>query len=63
MTAAACRSAARRASTKDWKKHDPQLPQSIWYLTDASFVGFRVVRPFRMPTAEEARKYEVDETS
>ena len=59
--AAGCRSAARRASTKDWKKHDPKLPQSIWYLTDASFVGFRVVRPFRLPTAEEARKYEVDE--
>ena len=26
---------------------DPQIPQSIWYLTDANFVGFRVVRPLR----------------
>ena len=56
-----CRSAARRASKKDWKAHDPQLPPSIWYLTDATFVGLRVVRPLRMPTAEEARKYEIDE--
>ena len=40
-----CRSATRRASEKDWKKQDPQIPQSIWYLTDATFVGFRVIRP------------------
>ena len=56
-----CRSAARRASEKDWKKQDPQIPQSIWYLTDANFVGFRVARPLRVPTPEEAKKYEVDE--
>ena len=55
-----CRSAARRASEKDWKKQDPQIPQSIWYLTDANFVGFRVIHPLRTPTAEEAKKYEVD---
>ncbi|MBM4014093.1 MAG: formylglycine-generating enzyme family protein [Planctomycetes bacterium] len=47
------RSAARRASSKAWKVQDPQLPKSIWYLTDARFVGFRVVRPLREPTAEE----------
>ncbi|MDP6410267.1 MAG: SUMF1/EgtB/PvdO family nonheme iron enzyme [Planctomycetota bacterium] len=39
------RSAARRGSRKGWKVQDPQLPKSIWYLTDAAFVGFRVVRP------------------
>jgi hypothetical protein len=39
------RSAARRASNKKWIKRDPQRPQSIWWLTDAEFVGFRVVRP------------------
>ena len=55
-----CRSAARRASEKDWKKQDPQIPQSIWYLTDATFVGFRVIRPLKVPTPEEAKKYEVD---
>ena len=56
----ALRSAARRPSVKDWKNQDPQIPQSIWYLTDAKFVGFRVVRPLRVPTAEEAKKYEID---
>jgi formylglycine-generating enzyme required for sulfatase activity len=59
--AAGCRSAARRASKKDWKEHDPRLLTSIWYLTDASFLGFRVVRPLRMPTPEEAKKYEIDQ--
>jgi hypothetical protein len=39
---------------------DPQIPQSIWYHTDSTFVGFRVVRPLRRPTAEEARLYEPD---
>jgi formylglycine-generating enzyme required for sulfatase activity len=52
----ALRSAARRGSTKEWKQQDPQLPQSIWYLTDALFLGFRVVRPLEVPTAEEKIK-------
>ena len=38
------RSAARRGSNKDWLRRDPQRPQSIWWMTDADFVGFRVVR-------------------
>jgi formylglycine-generating enzyme required for sulfatase activity len=58
--AARCRSAARRGSSKEWKMQDPQIPQSIWYLTDADFVGFRVVRPLRVPTAEEAKVFEPD---
>jgi formylglycine-generating enzyme required for sulfatase activity len=40
-----CRSAARRGSDKSWLKRDPQRPQSIWWMTDGDFVGFRVVRP------------------
>lgn len=43
------RSAARRGSNPDWKIQDPQIPQSIWYHTDALFVGFRVVRPLNPP--------------
>ncbi len=39
------RCAARLASTPDWSQQDPQRPQSIWWHTDALFVGFRVVRP------------------
>ncbi|MBL8840662.1 MAG: formylglycine-generating enzyme family protein [Planctomycetes bacterium] len=51
------RSAARRASNKSWKVQDPQLPKSIWYFTDARFVGFRVVRPLRDPTPQELEKW------
>lgn len=43
------RSASRRRSSEAWKQQDPQLPKSIWYLTDAQFVGFRVVRPLVEP--------------
>jgi formylglycine-generating enzyme required for sulfatase activity/mono/diheme cytochrome c family protein len=50
------RSAARRASDKSWKQQDPQLPKSIWYLTDAQFLGFRIVRPLKVPAPEELQK-------
>jgi len=43
--AAGCRSASRRGSDKSWIKLDPQRPQSIWWLTSAEHVGFRIVRP------------------
>jgi formylglycine-generating enzyme required for sulfatase activity len=56
--AAACRSAAREASNPEWKVQDPQIPKSIWYHTDALFVGFRVVRPLVEPTAEEKQKWD-----
>jgi formylglycine-generating enzyme required for sulfatase activity len=54
------RSAARRGSHKDWKQQDPQIPQSIWYYTDAVFVGFRVVRPLVEPTDKEKEGYELN---
>jgi formylglycine-generating enzyme required for sulfatase activity len=38
------RSAARRGSTPEWSRRDPQSPKSIWWHTDATFAGFRVVR-------------------
>ena len=46
------RSSARFPSTKSWKLQDPQLPKSIWYLTDAQWLGFRIVRPLIVPSAE-----------
>ena len=52
----ALRCAARRPSEASWKLSDPQLPKSIWYHTDAPFVGLRVVRPLAKPTAEEMRR-------
>ncbi len=54
---AALRTAARRGSDKAWKMQDPQLPKSIWYLTDAQFLGFRIVRPLEVPPPEELSKY------
>ena len=51
------RSAARLASDRSWKFQDPQLPKSIWYHTDAQFLGFRVIRPLKVPTPEECAKY------
>ena len=44
---ARCRSAARRGSEKAWIQRDPNRPQSIWWLTDADFVGFRIVHPIQ----------------
>lgn len=55
--AAKLRIAARRASGPEWKIQDPQLPKSVWYHTDAQFLGFRVVRPLKTPTAEEMQAY------
>jgi formylglycine-generating enzyme required for sulfatase activity len=52
-----CRSAARRGSDRTWKMQDPQLPKSTWYFTDAQFVGFRLVRPLKVPSAEQLQKY------
>jgi formylglycine-generating enzyme required for sulfatase activity len=51
------RSAARRASDRQWKQQDPQLPKSIWYHTDAQWLGFRLVRPLKVPPPEEMIKH------
>ena len=56
-TGSGLRSAARRASDRGWKMTDPQLPKGIWYHTDAQFIGFRVVRPLAVPSAEEMTRY------
>lgn len=51
------RSASRKGSDRDWKMMDPQLPQSIWYHTNALWLGFRIVRPETVPSAEEMYGY------
>jgi formylglycine-generating enzyme required for sulfatase activity len=48
---------ARVASDPSWKQQDPQLPKSIWYETDAQWLGFRLVRPAKIPSAEEMYRY------
>lgn len=35
--------AAREIPTAEWQVTDPQVPKSIWWLSDADFVGFRIV--------------------
>ena len=44
---------ARVASSADWKRLDPQLPKSVWYMTNAQWLGFRLVRPATLPSAED----------
>ena len=55
--AASHRSAARMGSEEAWKQQDPQIPKSVWYHTDAIFVGFRIVRPREMPTIDDIEKF------
>lgn len=51
------RCAARVGSDPEWKMQDPQLPKSIWYLTDAQGLGLRLVRPVKTPSADEMFEY------
>ena len=48
---------ARVASDASWKQQDPQLPKSIWYETDAQWLGFRLIRPAEIPSAEDMYRY------
>ena len=54
------RTAARIFSEPSWKQKDPQLPQSIWYFTDALGVGFRVIRPVRVPDNAEIERLQLE---
>jgi formylglycine-generating enzyme required for sulfatase activity len=55
--AASCRCASRVASSPSWKQQDPQLPKSIWYHTDAQWLGFRLIRTRKIPSVEEMYKF------
>lgn len=35
---------ARAVQNDSWNERDPQIPQSRWWMSDAPFVGFRIVR-------------------
>ena len=54
------RSAARMPSSSDWKIQDPQIPKSVWYHTDAIFVGMRLVRPLEVPSKEARDAMQLD---
>ena len=54
-----CRSAKREFAKPEWKEQDPMFPKSVWYYTEAPYVGIRVIRPLEPPkTAEECKLYE-----
>ena len=55
--ASALTSANRESSDLVWNRRDPQIPKSKWWNADAPFVGFRIVRPLKQPTKEEAEKF------
>jgi len=55
--AIALRVANRMKSDPSWNRRDPQIPKSKWWLTDAPSVGFRIVRPLKQPTKEEAASF------
>jgi formylglycine-generating enzyme required for sulfatase activity len=54
--AKALRSATRGQTSAELKSLDPQIPKSLWYFTNASWLGFRVVRPLELPSLEEMHK-------
>lgn len=55
--APALRSANREGSSPDWKRIDPQIPKSNWWLPEAPFIGIRIVRPQTPPSEEEIEAY------
>ncbi len=50
------RSSARGQTSAELKSLDPQIPKSLWYFTNASWLGFRIVRPLEVPSLEEMHK-------
>jgi len=47
------RSARRIYSEPNWQSQDADVQKSLWYLTDAHWLGFRIVRPLAVPSLEE----------
>ena len=58
--AADIRCTSRRGSSGEWSRSDPQIPRSMWWHTNAPFVGFRVVRPGITPNPTEIEKYWIE---
>lgn len=54
------RCAKRRGSQERWKMLDPQMPKSLWWHTNAQFVGFRLVRPKDTPPPEKIEEYWIE---
>jgi hypothetical protein len=43
---------ARAVQDETWNDRDPQLPKSVWWLSDGPFVGFRVVQGSKGPKVQ-----------
>jgi len=55
---------ARFGSDAGLKEEDPQVPKSIWYHTWGQHIGFRIVRPLRVPGAKAMHTlWNTDESS
>jgi formylglycine-generating enzyme required for sulfatase activity len=52
-----CRNGKRIKSDPIWNRRDPQIPKSKWWLTEATDVGIRLVRPLQQPTPEQAQQF------
>lgn len=52
-----CSCSKRVKSLASLQKRDPQIPRSRWWNTDSSWLGFRIVRPIKQPTAAEVEAY------
>lgn len=51
------RVAKRFKSDPGWNRRDPQIPKSKWWLTEAAWVGFRLLRPIQQPSVAEANLF------
>lgn len=51
------RSANRIVSDLNWNRRDPQVPKSRWWNADASFTGFRIIRPLQQPSAQDIENF------
>ena len=54
------RCAERFPEIPAWKRRDPQIPKSRWWITDAPHVGFRLESPAETYSMEEIRAYFTD---
>ncbi len=52
-----CTCSVRLKSKPRWQMRDPQIPKSIWWNTDAPFVGFRLVKPEKQLSKEEVATF------
>jgi formylglycine-generating enzyme required for sulfatase activity len=52
-----CTCTRRIKSTAAWQKRDPQIPKSRWWNTDTSWLGFRLVKPVKQPSAAEVEEF------